>query len=236
MRIIALPEQEHVDTLGQTLEQCDADLAILPERWSGGGGWTEGEPSDGAFARTLAGIARQARCAIIAPYLEQENERRYASILVIDGRGLGLCGYRKTHLSEHEQADGLSRGNWLSIVPVEGERIGLLLGEDILHPETARCLALEGASLLVAASTVEPGLLGALARVRAVENGLPFVAVSGGSAGQVIAADPQGRVLVDAPAPATFDLAEVQTDPSHHLAVRRRAELYRAIVEPPPRS
>jgi predicted amidohydrolase len=236
MRIIALSEQEHVDTLGQTLERCGADLAILPERWSGGGGWTEGEPSDGIFARTLAGIARQARCAIIAPYLEQEKERRYASVLVIDGLGLGLCGYRKTHLSMREQADGLSRGNWLSIVPVEGERIGLLLGEDILHPETARCLALEGASLLVAASTVEPGLLTALARVRAVENGLPFVAVSGGSAGQVIAADPEGRVLVDAPAPATFDLAEVQTDPSHRHAARRRAELYRAIVEPPPRS
>jgi hypothetical protein len=72
--------------------------------------------------------------------------------------------------------------------------------------------------------------------VRAVENGLPFVAVSGGSAGRVVAADPEGRVLVDEPAPAAFDLASVETDPSHHHAARRRAELYRAIVEPPPRS
>ncbi|WP_051329345.1 carbon-nitrogen hydrolase family protein [Geminicoccus roseus] len=210
-------------------------LAVLPEQWSGGDAQAEAELSDGPWARDVARVAVQKHCAIIAPYLEREGEKQFSSVLFVNRRGRGLCSYRKTHLSLADEAQGLARGNWMTIVPFMDQRIGLLLGEDILHPETSRCLALEGATLLVASSTLEPSLLAALTRVRAVENGVTFLAVSGGAAGRMVACDPEGRVLADAPTPATIDLHPVPSERPNPFAARRRAELYRAIVEPPPR-
>lgn len=236
MRIIALPASEIIDQLEESIGASGADLAILPERWSGGVDPNRPELSDGRLAQAIADVAVQKHCAIMAPYLELEHERRFSSLLFVGADGHGICSYRKTHLSLGDDAEGLARGNWMTIVPFRGQRIGLLLGDDLLHPEMTRCLALEGASLLIAASTMEPSLLTALARVRAVENGLPVLVVSGGDPGRAVACDPEGQVLVDRPIPAVFDLPPIAEENLRQHADRRRAELYRAIVEPAPRT
>jgi predicted amidohydrolase len=237
MRIIALSTQDTVVNASSAVEDCGADLAILPEHWSGGNPSAPAEPSDGPFARSVAAVAVQKQCAIVAPYTELERGRRFSSVLFVRPDGQALCSYRKTHLGLQDLEGGLARGNWLTIVPFGDQRIGLLLGEDLFYPEMARCLGLEGASLLIAATTtLQPSLLTALARVRALENGVPFIAVSGGPAGRVVACSPEGIVLVDAQTPTPFDFAPMAQDQLRRHAARRRAELYQAMVEPGPRA
>jgi predicted amidohydrolase len=170
--------------------------------------------------------------AVLAPYAEREAPRTFASLLLVDGAGRGLCSYRKTHLSAGDQDRQLARGNWMTIVPLLGQRIGLALDDDLLHPEMTRCLALEGASLLLGVAGFTRPVLRALALVRALENGVPCVLVSGEG---IVAAGPDGQVWHDGPAGSGLELPAPEEGGQDDFAARRRVELYRALMEPLPR-
>ena len=232
MRIIACPEQEHWFQIEHLLHPLEVDLAIFPEPCCDDGAFRKPQASDDLLSRELSKVAEGRNCAILAPYVEQEARRHYSSALFIDQTGRGLCSYRKTHLGADDRRRGLTKGNWLSIVPFKDWKIGLMLGDDLLHPEPARCLALAGASLLVACSTLEPTLMQALARVRALENQRPTLVVGGGRQPRMTAADREGRLLIDAPTPAILDLPDALAILNEAEVRERRSELYSIIAQP----
>jgi predicted amidohydrolase len=232
MRIVAVAPDECWGDIEEFIVTSGADLAIFPPGWSADRADLEPELSDGALAQRLMELAGRAGSAILAPYAEREDDRTFASLLLVDGSGRGLCSYRKTHLSPEDQARQLARGNWMTIVPLQGQRIGLALGEDLLHPEMTRCLALEGASLLLGVAGFQRPILRALAQVRALENGVPCVLVSGEG---LVAAGPDGQVWHDGPAEAGLELPAPDEGGQDGFAARRRVELYRALMEPLPR-
>jgi len=232
MRIAALSPSERWSDIEDFIVTSGADLAMFPLGWAADRADRAPELSDGGLARRLMELGERTGSAILAPYTEREDERTFTSLLLVDGTGRGLCSYRKTHLSAGDQARQLARGNWMTIVPLQGQRIGLALDDDLLHPEMTRCLALEGASLLSGVVGFPRPVLRALALVRALENGVPCVLVSGEG---IVAAGPDGQVWHDGPAGTGFDLPASDEGGQAGFAARRRVELYRALLEPLPR-
>ena len=230
MRIIACRTDEPVDHLVETDALVNGDIAILPKGPFTGGPIQDPQPSDGPLARALGALAARRHCAIVASYQELEADNHYLSVLFVDSIGRCRCSYRKTHLNRAELDAGFAEGRWLTIVPFRQDRIGLLLGDDLVHPEPARCLRLEGATLLIACGTFDLTLLRSIVRVRAAENRIPVVVVAAGTPGRAIAADGQGQIMTDVETPAAFALPPVSTTSEPHQIGRRRPDLYRAIV------
>ncbi|MDF1587125.1 nitrilase-related carbon-nitrogen hydrolase [Marinimicrococcus flavescens] len=197
-RLLLAPE------LGLVGEVAPRELAALAE------------PSDGEGPRAVGRIAAEAGLAILIGYPERCTGRIYSAALLVDRHGHSLASYRRTHVRPEEE-QLVARGQWLTIVPFEGRRLGLLLGYDLAFPEAARGLVLSGADLLVAAgggSWGDAHLLEVLLPARALENGVPLAwashATGDGAAippSRVLGAD--GRPLVrlaEAPAVAVADL------------------------------
>jgi predicted amidohydrolase len=221
-----------------------AELLVLPELALLGPPGAAGlEPlataSDGAPARRLGALARASGIAIATGYLEACSGRLHSAALLVDGRGHALANYRRSHLRAAEEAR-LARGAWLSVMPLGGRRLGLLIGYDLRFPEVARALVLAGADLLVVLGPwpVEPeAALGPLAAARAIENGVPLAlacwAAAGGAASRILGPDgaPLARAgtgpdLVLADLPAALGAAAGLAD--------RRPRLYQQLVADAP--
>jgi predicted amidohydrolase len=195
-----------------------------------------GHASDEPTLREVAALCRNAGIGLVLGYAERCSGRLHSAALMLDGEGHALANYRACHLGEAEAAI-FSRGQWFSILPWNGWRIGLLIGSDLRLPEPARCLALAGADLLlVLGPSGSAGSAGhAIARTRAIENGL-FVALSGepGEAPPIF--DPQGAVLGTTVAGESgLAIAELPRQPVHlaqraALLAGRRPRLYRQLA------
>ncbi len=225
-----------IDPLLSDAAAAGCRLLLAPERLLAGaeGASPEAvaEPSDGRLARALAASCREHRIGLALGYLELFAGRLFSSLMVFSPAGLALGNYRGTHLREGEERQ-LSAGNWLTLVPFEGRRLGLLAGADLELPEPARALALAGADgLLTVSGSWAPPLLRSLLASRAFENRLPLVhagyapprgsGVAGftatGMAAEVGASGPLQTVVLDrGPGPAG--------------GPRRRPELYARLTE-----
>ncbi len=192
------------------------------------------EPSDGTFARALAALCREHRLGIGFGYLERFAGRLFASLMVFSPEGLALANYRRTHLRPGEERR-LTAGNWLTLFPFEGRRLGLLGGADLEHPEPARALALAGAeALLVAGATEgpEPDVLRAMLATRARENRLPLLhaGFAPPAGGGCVAFDAGGR-----PAGRTVEeellLVDLESGGDPPVVPERRPELYARLTE-----
>lgn len=196
-------------------------------------------PSDGPLARRLAAIAREAGIALLAGYLEACSGRIYSAALLVDARGHALANYRRSHLRA-EEAERLGRGAWLTVMPLDGRRLGLLIGHDLRFPEVARALVLAGADLLLVLGgwPAEPeAVVGSLAAARAIENEVPLALATWaapaaaasrilGPDGGVLARTGAGRGLAVAALPAAATPAAGLAD--------RRPRLYQQLVADEP--
>lgn len=168
------------------------------------GGWSSAAPQGQGRALeavalrsddpSLLEIARRcaaARVGLILGYPEACSGAVFSSALFIDRAGCAIANYRRAHLGPAEWPE-IAAGGWLTIVPfAPGWRIGLSIGWDLLVPEAARCLAVQGADLLVHLGVTDDRATG-LVPARAIENGLPVVAA--GIEG-LLGVDAEGRVL-----------------------------------------
>lgn len=238
------PREAALDALAGAAREAAASGAawlLAPEFLLPGVGPAEAlrraaEPSDGAFARGVAEIARGSRIAVAAGYVESAFGHLFSAALCVDAAGIAVAHYRRVHLQPGEEAH-LSPGQWTTLAPAGGVRIGLLLGADLLVPEAARLLALSGAAMLFglgAPSGFGPQALGALAAARAIENGVPLaLATFEGMPAGLFAADGGER---SRPGPvAGLRLADVP-DPARPLLPDRRPELYRMLCAGEPAS
>jgi predicted amidohydrolase len=186
--------------------------------------------SDSLAHRALLMAARELRIAVLWNYEESCSGRRYAALMLIDEEGNATTNYRCTHLDRSDAAEGLTAGGWMSIAAWRKRRLGLLLGADLDHPEVARSLALMGVDLLL---WIDRGIGRAdrwhpLARARAIENSVPFIAYDEGL--HLLMPDQSEQVA--GPSGLKIDLPTPETRP---LSLRRPL-LYRGLsTEEPPR-
>jgi predicted amidohydrolase len=209
------------------------------------------EPLDGPSVRALARAASRLGMAMAfgLAELDQEQDVRYNSMVVLDKRGAIAAVYHKMHLwaSEKEWARG---GADLPVFEMDGVACSGWICYDTRFPELARMAALKGAEVgLVSTAWLGPGEEWELAlRARALDNSI-FVAgadiISPNPAlrcrGLSMIVDPKGRVLARAePGQEGVIYAVLKQDQLDAQRGRlpllhdRRPKLYQLLLEPGP--
>ncbi|MFO1069799.1 MAG: nitrilase-related carbon-nitrogen hydrolase [Geminicoccaceae bacterium] len=144
-----------------------AGLVVLPERVMG----EAPDLSDGDGPRRLAGLARDAGVALLGGYVERCVTGTYNAAQLVDRRGVVIANYRQTHVARGERGRWAD-GQWLTMMPLDGVMVGLLVGHDIEPPEPARALAVAGCGVLAVAGGASDGDAAVLLPARARENGI----------------------------------------------------------------
>lgn len=114
------------------------------------------------------------------PIVERAGPRIFLTTMAFSPRGELLCKYRKLVVDEGEEKLGISSGKKPGIVEFDLS-YGIMAGSDVLYPEVARALVVNGASVLVSLLRMsrEHAELVDLLRLRSIENNTPMIAVGG---------------------------------------------------------
>lgn len=166
------------------------DLLVLPEGTFPAYVLTDAavdERSVRGATEQLARIARTAHCAIVAGAAVHRDGKLYNSAIVIDRDG-NLAGSAEKIFLWHFDRQWFSAGSAIAPVQTSIGRLGVLICADGRMPGIARELVDRGAELLVMPTAwvtsgrdphqlenLQADLLG---RVRAFENGAPFIAAN----------------------------------------------------------
>ena len=159
------------------------------------------EPIPGPITERIAAVARQHRMNIVFGLFERDVEAIYNAAVLIgqDGRLIGK--YRKVHLPAVE-AWTETHGTSFPVFETDCGTVGMLICYDILFPEAARCLTLNGAQLLfnptmsyeAPAECADGGLI--RVRMRALDNFTPLVVSRCGQGSLIV--DHGGKVIAQA--------------------------------------
>lgn len=199
------------------------DLLVLPEMVDTGydmsairnhaGTW------EGPLMSRLREAAREAGIHVICGVSERIQEPAgpnqadtkciYNAAVVLSPGGQIAGRYHKTHLfSLVKEDEHLAPGEFLTIVPIGGFQVGIIICYDIRFPELARSLALEGMDALVVISAwpaARIAHLKALTVARAIENQVYVVlanrigtddSLAFGGCSRIVA--PDGAILCEA--------------------------------------
>lgn len=135
-------------------------------------------PTSEAFGK----IAKQYKMMIAANYYERDREAIYNTTVLIDQQGQLIGKYRKVHLPASEKWL-VTAGTQIPVFETDIGNIGIATCFDITFTEHCRCLALNGANIILYPTAGKgvncvssPELGDALLRVRAAENGCYLVA------------------------------------------------------------
>jgi N-carbamoylputrescine amidase len=164
-----------------------ADIAVFPEMWNVGY-YEWGDAGDGVeqlrrqaisqqsgfFARFQA-LAKELGMAIALTYLEEWPGRPRNAVSVIDRHGEVRLTYAKVHTCDFGDEACLTPGHAFPVADLDtaaGQvRVGAMICFDLVFPETARCLMLDGAELIfVPNSSRNDGNHRLCLRARAHEN------------------------------------------------------------------
>lgn len=132
-----------------------ADIACLPECFPTRGLGDEAvdplqvaDAVGGEVFEQLATFARQYSIYLVAPVTEKGPGGLRNAAWVMDRQG-GLVGtYYKVHCTEGERKEGIIPGDSWPVFDLELGRIGIMICHDNSFPESARCLALNGAEIV----------------------------------------------------------------------------------------
>ncbi|OGD79070.1 MAG: hypothetical protein A2Y64_06710, partial [Candidatus Coatesbacteria bacterium RBG_13_66_14] len=130
-----------------------ADLVVLPELAVSGycleaaAMRAAAEPVDGPTARVFRDLARRTGAHYVVGLPELDGGRLYNSAILVGTDGLE-ARYRKLHLFGFEPGIFTPGDGEPEPVELGGTKIGLMICFDWIYPETARILALRGATVL----------------------------------------------------------------------------------------
>jgi 5-aminopentanamidase len=243
---------ERVASAMQQVADAGGQLIVFPELFLTGYFLGEqlvglAEPLDGPSVQRLSELARRHQLLTICGWPEAAGEPRpYNSAVVIERDGSIIGRYRKTHLFGREP-EFFTAGDRLAAFDTSVGRIGVLICYDLEFPETARILALEGATVLLApTANMDPyaAYQAVYTRARAMENGV-FVATANTVGqldrshffGESSVVGPGGEVLEVAGADERILLVSVDpsrvppADPTLRYLERRRPELYHGLTQ-----
>ena len=139
-----------------------AQLILLPELWQRQYFCQERRYDYYSYAQTVAsdpgvalGLALAAELGVVLPvsFFEKDGNCLYNSLACIDAGGRLLGVYRKTHIPDdhfYQEKFYFKPGNsGFTVFATRYGRVGIGICWDQWFPETARCLALGGAELLL---------------------------------------------------------------------------------------
>jgi predicted amidohydrolase len=145
--------------------------------------WPHAEPIPGPSTEALAAVCRQLGVWAVVGMLEAEpaTERLYNAAVLLGPDGV-VGVYRKVHLP-HLGVDRFTTSGTrpFAVHTIDGLRVGMSICYDGSFPETARCLMLEGADLIVLPTNWPPGARQTARLIppaRALENTVYFAAVN----------------------------------------------------------
>lgn len=207
---------ERLAWLSQTLPEvaaAGADLLLLPELFACGYNIgallaERAEPQDGAFAKAIAALAREAGIAIHYGFAERAGAQVFSAALCIGPDGKLLGHHRKLVVPPGFERDHFVAGRGCRLFTYRGYAIATLICYDAEFAETARHVAGLGADLILVptalgaawdwvASTMIPtrayenGVFLAYANSAGTENGFSFL-------GKSLIAAPDGKELARA--------------------------------------
>lgn len=171
-------------------EAKGAHLVILPEIWNVGyfafdRYAAEAEPLDGETATRMSAKAKEHGFYLhMGSLVERDGERLYNTSLLFDPSGNRVARYRKIHLYGFgsKEAQILTRGDEVVVVPTPVGKIGLCTCYDLRFPELFRAMLDRGAELFLVASgwpypRLEHWLM--FNRIRAIENSAFLISSNG---------------------------------------------------------
>lgn len=244
------------DHVAAAAERHGAALVVLPEFFNTlyfaqyqDKSWHRlAEPEDGPTLTAIREQARRSAIAVVATIYEVAGPGLYYDTAFhIDAGGEIRFRYRKTHPAAVLSLEKLyfRYGTRFDTYRMGDWRIGIGICYDMAFPETARCLAVNGAELLIAPyATSRTGMFQEVLRTRAFENGCYLLAANKVGregdwtfGGQSLIADPTGGVLATL---GTGEEGVICADISREAVIKaridfpsrrdRRPELYGAIT------
>lgn len=145
----------NVSRVATMLDECDADLIVLPELFNTGYVFTSKEevsrlaeaiPGSRTVER-LSEIARHRKMHIVAGMAERDGARIFNAAVLITPSGLGGI-YRKIHLFSEEKLWFDPGDRPFTVYDIGLCRIGVMVCFDWFFPEAMRTLALLGADMV----------------------------------------------------------------------------------------
>ncbi|TDC50690.1 carbon-nitrogen hydrolase family protein [Jiangella ureilytica] len=236
------------------VESSGASLVVFPECAVTGYPFSRSDaeavasPADGEVASALGSVAAALGVHLAVGLIESDGPDLYDALSLFGPDGSRLATYRKAHLFSTERAV-YAPGPGPVVVSTDLGTLGLTVCYDLIFPEYVRALVDAGATMIVNATNWitdswqtdmgwDGSMVRSLARVRALENGVPVVmaclAGAGGgftSIGHSTIASASGRVLASLGSGEGVAAARVVTDDAD---ARRWSELatYRADRRP----
>lgn len=245
-----------------------AHVALFPEMWSIG--YAMPHPDDAAAMRewqshaiaadssvveAFRDLARELRLAIAVTFLEAGPGRPYNTALLVDCRGEPALHYRKVHTCAFDREVLLEPGDVFPVATLEtaagAVEAGVMICFDREFPESARCLALAGAELILVPNACDlPDVRVHQVETRAFENmaalavanypGAPHFGRSVAFDGMAFApggGGPRDMRLVEAGPGATIALADLDLEALRAYRARevwgakhRRPAAYRGLA------
>lgn len=170
VRVAALQMQCHID-LAQNIQRAErmvrqaakdgAQIILLPELFERPYFCQERQYDYYSYAKSVEEndaiqhfrpIAKELAVVLPISFYEKDGNSLYNSIAVIDSDGTVLGVYRKTHIPDdhyYQEKFYFTPGNTgFKVWDTQYAKIGIGICWDQWFPETARCLALQGAELL----------------------------------------------------------------------------------------
>jgi len=162
-----------------------SDLVVLPELFATKR--TPLEPAEaaepvpeGEISVALAGAARKHEMYVAGCLYERKGERIYNTVALFDRKGELVGRYHKVHLPKGED-EVATPGDGYPVFETDFGKVGAVVCYDLNFPETVRCLALEGAEIVLWPtmwSEPRAHYADVIMRARAMENKVFLVAAN----------------------------------------------------------
>ena len=156
-----------------------------------------------AVEERFSQLAKKIKTHIAVCYVKRMERRNYNIVSIFDPRGQIAGEYRKTHIPPNEMWH-VSDGEQLNVIELEFGKVGVLICYDMMFPEAASSLALDGAEIILH-PTAGYGWYDAIGeatlRTRANDNSVYILTAKDyiyNAAGKSSVIDPWGHVLADA--------------------------------------
>ncbi|MEW5979756.1 MAG: carbon-nitrogen hydrolase family protein [Acidobacteriota bacterium] len=170
----------------------------------------------GPTSELLGQVARKHNLYVVVGIYEREGALVYNTALLIDRNGRVAGRYRKTHLPETEISGGITPSDEYPVFKTDFGVIGLQICYDNFFPEVARSLALNGAEIIFTPIYGDPRqenyAWDIVARARAIDNAVYFVASTYTPTRRSLIVDPGGQILADTKGKEGIVMAEIDLD------------------------